>query len=59
MEPLEDDEESAFGFEFIRDDKKVRAKKLGGNGFMVFTPELDRGFAEALRQISNQWLPKA
>ena len=30
MEPLEDDEESAFGFEFIRDDKKVRAKNLVG-----------------------------
>lgn len=59
MEPLEDDEESAFGFEFIRDDKKVRAKKLGGNGFMVFTSELDRGFAEALKADLKSMAPKS
>ena len=42
------EELSAFGFDFIRDDEKVKAKKLGGNSFMVYSTELDKGFAEAM-----------
>jgi hypothetical protein len=42
------EEPSAFGFDFIRDDEKVKAKKLGGNSFMVYSTELDKGFAEAM-----------
>lgn len=44
-QPGEEPEPSAFGFEMERSDGAVRAKKLGGDGFMVFDAEVDRGLA--------------
>ena len=37
---------SAFGFDMVRDDGRVRAKKLGGDSLMVFEAEIDIALAE-------------
>lgn len=37
---------SAFGFEMVRSDERVRAKKLGGDSLMLFDAELDVKLAE-------------
>ncbi|WP_269526861.1 hypothetical protein [Coraliomargarita parva] len=37
---------SAFGFDMVRQDGTVRAKKLGGDSVMVFDAELDAQLAE-------------
>lgn len=46
-QPLGDDEEipSAFGFDYLRNDGEVRAKKSGG-GIMVFQKQLDEFLAK-------------
>lgn len=44
----EDDEEelSAFGFDLVRDDGKVRAKKMGGDSLMFVDAQVDAKLAE-------------
>lgn len=37
---------SAFGFDMVRDDGQVRAKKIGGDAVMFFDSEMDIGLAE-------------
>lgn len=41
-----DEAVSAFGFEMVRDDGRVRAKKLGGDSLMIFDAEVDIKLAE-------------
>lgn len=53
------DEPSAFGYDFIRNDGKVKAKKLGGNSFMVYSAELDKGFAEAMMAELKSLAPQS
>ncbi|MEO0509967.1 MAG: hypothetical protein AAF065_08925 [Verrucomicrobiota bacterium] len=58
--PAPDDEEepppSIFGFDFVRSDETVRAKRLGGSKLMVFSRELDELIA---RQHTNSLVEKA
>lgn len=45
-----DQEPSAFGYEMIRDDGKVRARKMGGDGILFVDARLDTLLAEKNRE---------
>lgn len=40
-----EEDPSAFGYDMVRSDAAVRAKRLGGDSLMVFDADVDRGLA--------------
>ncbi len=56
-EVKEKEEDSVFGYDMVRDDGAVRARKLGGEGIMFFDAQTDMRLAEVNANILQQKAP--
>ena len=51
--------DSSFGFDMIRDDGKVRAKRLNASTLMIFSSDFDEGLARARREDLEEKAPES
>ena len=56
---LEDNEYSTFGFELQRNDKMLRAKKIGSNAVMVFSSGFDHSLKKVIRDDQMENAPSS
>ena len=56
---LEDNEYSTFGFELQRNDKMLRAKKIGSNAVMIFLSGFDHLLKKTIRDDQMENAPSS